>query len=89
MVVEFYRRVESQYTNQTPMGAAKGSPPVLTPRIGDWIAILDRFYDRSLHSALLDAAQTLHWIVTKQDAVEWWTEFGKPVHEVTLEDIGR
>lgn len=39
-LLDFYRVVEAQYINQTPMGAGKDSPPLLTPRLEAYEAAL-------------------------------------------------
>lgn len=39
-ILGFYRRVDDQYINQSPMGVAKDSPMCLTPRLEAWESAL-------------------------------------------------
>ena len=86
--VNFYRRVSDQYINQTPMGAGKNRPPVLTPRLEGYEAALRvGSYPRHLWEWLMDTAAMLHRLVREIDTVDWHMELGKSLRDVTPEDV--
>lgn len=60
-MIQFFRCVESQYINQTPMGAGRDTPPLLTPRLEGYEAALRLHrYPRELWEWLTHWAQVLH-----------------------------
>ena len=87
-LIEFYSCVSDQWFNQTPMGGAKGQPPVLTPRLEGYEAALRIYgYDRALWPWLVRGASMLHGLVHGSDKVNWLRETGKQVYEVEPEDV--
>ena len=90
-LIQFYRYVEDQYINQTPMGGGKDQPPLLTPRLEAYQAALESHgYPRELWAGVTEWAKTLHRLHRKLDVVsasDWLRELGKPLHEVKPEDL--
>ncbi len=87
-MIQFYRYVEDQYINQTPMGGGPDSPPVLTPRMEGYEAALRLHgYPRELWPWLTEWARTLHRLFRKQDVVSWPKELGKSLRDVTPADL--
>jgi len=88
-LVAFYQRVSDQYFNQTPMGAEKGAPPVITPRLEGYEAALRLYrYPRAHWAWLVDGAVVLHRLVNEGTAkFPWLRETGKRFHELTPEDL--
>ena len=60
-LIRFYRYVDDQYINQTPMGAGKDCPAILTPRLEAYrIALSIHGYPSALWPWLTEWARTLH-----------------------------
>ena len=87
-LIRFYQSVQDQYINQTPMGAGKDNPLILTPRIEAYEVALRAYgYPRELWAWLLHWGQALHRLHRKLDEVRWYDETGKSLTEIRPEDV--
>ena len=87
-LIAFYRYVEDQYINQTPMGGGKDAPPLLTPRLEAYSSALSiHGYPPELWAWLTEWAKILFRLHRKLDVVEWRLELGKSLRDVTAADL--
>jgi hypothetical protein len=87
-LVQFCQRVTDQYINQTPMGAAEG-PPILTPRLEGWRAVLRLYgYPRERWQELIDWGRMLDRLIKHPKSVpNFVLELGVPYDDITPEGV--
>jgi hypothetical protein len=88
VAIDFFHKVSDQYINQTPMGAGKGQPAILTVRLEGIHAALKLYdYPESQWAWLTDTANLIHRLLHKIEEVEWLRETGKSYRDITIEDV--
>jgi len=70
------------------MGVEKGSAPLFFLRLEAMRAALDMdSVPRRLWPWYVNGARLLHRLIHRQEEIDWWSERGKPVSAISIEDV--